>query len=179
MKKLLLVLILSLGLIGISSAEEVDTNILKLKSLNACKGCSFIGIDFGGTKISTGIVNIAGKIVGEIVTFPTKSWESPEEIFETLTRVANVCLKRSKMSLKNISGIGIGVHTVVDNSTDTLVSVDTLPVMEGFNLKDKLSEQTSLNSKLKSEYDDKVRGLEKEIKTNEKLIVQLEKNQQK
>ena len=49
MKKLLLVLILSLGLIGISSAEEVDTNILKLKSLNACKGCSFIGIDFGGS----------------------------------------------------------------------------------------------------------------------------------
>ena len=46
-------------------------------------------------------------------------------------------------------------------------------------MKDKLSEQTSLNSKLKSEYDDKVRGLEKEIKANEKLIAQLEKNQDK
>jgi uncharacterized protein YjbI with pentapeptide repeats len=48
MKKLLILLLLSLGFLGTTSAGEVETNILKLKSLNACKGCSFIGIDFGG-----------------------------------------------------------------------------------------------------------------------------------
>ena len=45
MKKLLLILILSLGLIGISSAGEVETNILKVKALNSCKDCNLQGAD--------------------------------------------------------------------------------------------------------------------------------------
>lgn len=97
-----------------------------------------IGIDFGGTKISTGIVDITGKIAGEIVTSPTKSWESSEKIFKNLIRTVDVCLKKSKSSFKSISGIGIGVPTGVGSDTDTLVSSDNLPTMEGFNLKDKL-----------------------------------------
>ena len=44
MKKLLLLLILSFLSIQ-SFAGEVETNILKLKASNACKGCSFIGAD--------------------------------------------------------------------------------------------------------------------------------------
>ena len=45
MKKLLLLILLSLGFIVTASAGEVETNILKLKASNACKGCSFIGAD--------------------------------------------------------------------------------------------------------------------------------------
>ena len=63
--------------------------------------------------------------------------------------------------------------TQVDSLTKQTIKLQS----ELDSIKDKLSEQTSLNSKLKSEYDDKVRGLEKEIKANEKLIAQLEKNQ--
>jgi len=45
MKKLLLLLILSLGFIGTTSAGEVETNILKLKALNACEGYNLQGAD--------------------------------------------------------------------------------------------------------------------------------------
>jgi len=40
MKKLLLLLLLSLGFIGSASAGEVDTNISKLKASNACVSCN-------------------------------------------------------------------------------------------------------------------------------------------
>ena len=45
MKKLLPLLILSLGFIGTTSAGEVETNILKLKALNACEGYNLQGAD--------------------------------------------------------------------------------------------------------------------------------------
>ena len=43
MKKLLLLLLLFLSLIGATFAETVETNILKLKTLNACESCNLQG----------------------------------------------------------------------------------------------------------------------------------------
>ena len=43
MKKLLLLLLLFLGLMGIASADIVETNTLKLKALNACERCNLQG----------------------------------------------------------------------------------------------------------------------------------------
>jgi hypothetical protein len=45
MKKLIIILLLSLGFIGVASAGEVETNILKLKALNACESCNLRGAD--------------------------------------------------------------------------------------------------------------------------------------
>ncbi len=45
MKKLLILLLLSFGLISTSYAGEVDTNIMKLKALNSCEGCNLTGAD--------------------------------------------------------------------------------------------------------------------------------------
>lgn len=98
-----------------------------------------IGIDLGGTKISAGIVDITGKIAGEIATFSTEAWKSPEEIFKNITKAIDLSLKKSEMSLKNITGIGIGVPTVVEGGS-ILGDSDNLPTMGGFNLKNKLLE---------------------------------------
>lgn len=68
-------------------------------------------------------------------------------------------------------------HDKYSNQVNSLTKQTIKLQTELDSFKDKLSEQTTLNSKLKSEYDDKIRGLEKEIKANEKLIAQLEKNQ--
>ena len=40
MKKLLIILFISLGFIGVAAAGEVDTNISKLKASNACVSCN-------------------------------------------------------------------------------------------------------------------------------------------
>ena len=60
MKKLLILIILCLGLIGTSSAGEVETNILKLKALNSCEMCNLVKADlseatFCNTKTPWGI----------------------------------------------------------------------------------------------------------------------------
>ena len=57
MKKLLLLLLLFLGLMGIASADIVETNTLKLKTLNACESCNLQvanlhGADLSGAKLS-------------------------------------------------------------------------------------------------------------------------------
>jgi|ETNmetMinimDraft_13_1059891.scaffolds.fasta_scaffold86141_2 uncharacterized protein YjbI with pentapeptide repeats len=43
MKKLIIILLLSLGFIGVASAGEVATNVSKLKALNACVDCNLQG----------------------------------------------------------------------------------------------------------------------------------------
>ena len=48
MKKLLILLLLSLGFMGTTSAGEVETNILKLNALNSCEGCNLQGANLSG-----------------------------------------------------------------------------------------------------------------------------------
>ena len=52
MKKILLFLILSLGLIGLTSAGDFDTNILKLKATNSCVMCNLNGANLTETDLS-------------------------------------------------------------------------------------------------------------------------------
>ena len=71
MKKLLLLLLLFLGLIGNASADIVETNTLKLKTLNACESCNLqvanlSGADLSGVNLSSADlsgVNIKGAIL--------------------------------------------------------------------------------------------------------------------
>ena len=51
MKKLLLLLLLFLGLMGIASADIVETNTLKLKALNACERCNLQGAILSRAKL--------------------------------------------------------------------------------------------------------------------------------
>ena len=52
MNKLLIILLLSLGLIGTTSAGEVDTNILKLKASESCEGCNLNGANLSWANLS-------------------------------------------------------------------------------------------------------------------------------
>ena len=52
MKKLLLLLLLFLGLIGTASADIVETNTLKLKTLNACESCNLQVANLSGADLS-------------------------------------------------------------------------------------------------------------------------------
>ena len=45
MKNIILILLLSIGFIGAASAQSVETNILKLESLNSCEDCNLSGAD--------------------------------------------------------------------------------------------------------------------------------------
>ena len=51
MKKLLILLFLSLGFIGSASGGEVDKNIKKLIKTSTCKGCNLQGADLSGVNL--------------------------------------------------------------------------------------------------------------------------------
>ena len=60
MKKLLLLLLLLLGLMDIASADNnVETNILKLKALNACEKCNLQGTNLSGADLYEAIIDSA------------------------------------------------------------------------------------------------------------------------
>ena len=63
MKKLIIILLLSLGFIGTASAGEVETNILKLKALNSCEGCNLQGGDLFRADLSG--ANLSGANLSE------------------------------------------------------------------------------------------------------------------
>ena len=63
MKKLLLLLLLFLGLIGTASADIVETNTLKLKTLNACESCNLQVANLSGADLSG--ANLSGADLSE------------------------------------------------------------------------------------------------------------------
>ena len=97
-----------------------------------------LGVDLGGTKVSAGVVDIRWKIVVEVIALSTESWKSPEKIVDNIKRATDLCLRKSRISLKNITGIGVGIPTVMKSSGAALASSDNLPTMSGFNLKSRL-----------------------------------------
>ena len=58
MKKLFLIFVLTFSIIGGVSADEVETNILKLKALNACWKCNLAGAEFPKANLEE--VNLTG-----------------------------------------------------------------------------------------------------------------------
>ena len=64
MKKILIILLLSLGFTSVTSAGEIDNNISKLKASNACVGCNLDRAylsrrDFSGANLSGAILSYA------------------------------------------------------------------------------------------------------------------------
>jgi len=51
MKNIILILLFSIGFIGAASAQSVEINILKLKSLNSCEDCILSGADLKGANL--------------------------------------------------------------------------------------------------------------------------------
>ena len=57
-KKLILILLLSLGFIGTTSAGKVETNTLKLKASNSCSSCNLKGAQLRRADLSE--ANLSG-----------------------------------------------------------------------------------------------------------------------
>ena len=98
-----------------------------------------IGIDLGGTKILTGLVN---KENGEIISSvkkKTKKDKGPQNISKKITESIQELLEESKISKKEISSVGIGAAGQVDRKNGILISAANLDCYD-LNLKEKIEE---------------------------------------
>lgn len=96
-----------------------------------------IGIDIGGTKIASGIVNEDGNVIQQVKvpSIPTDR----ESMFNQVVMCVHRLLDHSSIPLKEISGIGAGVPGKVDVTNGIAVFQNNIP-WEDFPLRDRLRE---------------------------------------
>ena len=85
-----------------------------------------LGIDLGGTKILAGVVNPYGEIVG-VAKKKTKPEGGPDAVIKRILDTASEALDEAKVTLKSISGVGIGAPGPVDYQTGVVYSAPNLP----------------------------------------------------
>ncbi len=85
-----------------------------------------IGIDLGGTKILTGIVN---KKTGEVISFikkKTKKDKGAEKIVQKIINSINEVLENSQINPSEIDNIGIGVAGQIDREKGIIINAPNI-----------------------------------------------------
>ncbi len=98
----------------------------------------YVGVDFGGTTITAGMVNKAGDTLA-INTVSTGRDRRPDEIFDTICGVvADVSRGYTP------DAVGLGVPCPAGPGTDRLDMIENIPAMEGYPLRSKAEERLGL-----------------------------------
>ncbi|GMA51636.1 N-acylmannosamine kinase [Alicyclobacillus contaminans] len=101
----------------------------------------YIGVDLGGTKICTGLMNEAGELL-HVVECPTRATEGPKAVLQRI--VDSVRSIRCAEPELPVSGIGIGAPGPLNPHTGTLHNPPNLPGWDGLPLREWVHEATGL-----------------------------------
>lgn len=96
-----------------------------------------VGVDFGGTKVLAGVVNVeTGEIAGE-AKVRTSLFDTGDALMARIYEVVDGALKDAGMKAKDVTGIGVGIAGQVDAQRGLLIgtanlsrSVVNLPMAE-------------------------------------------------
>jgi glucokinase len=91
-----------------------------------------LGIDIGGSKIMTGIVDREGNIIGKTITIPTMANEPPPQILNRIYDAVEVVLMSAKLQRDHLSGIGLGVPGPLDIKNGRILDPWQLPTLQNF-----------------------------------------------
>ena len=84
-----------------------------------CKNMYRLGIDLGGTNIVAGVVNKEYKIISK-ASCKTQVPRPESEICDSMAEVALKAIDKAKLTLDDISSIGIGVPGAVNPKTGVI-----------------------------------------------------------
>lgn len=85
-----------------------------------------LGIDLGGTKILAAVVDANGQIVG-MAKKKTKGELGPDGVIKRIVDTASNALDVAKVSLKAVTGAGVGAPGPIDYETGMVYSAPNLP----------------------------------------------------
>jgi len=98
------------------------------------------GIDLGGTKIQTAVIDADGKVVGE-AREPTPTDGGPEDVAEAMAKALREAAESADVETSELAGVGVGSPGDANEKTGVVSSAKNLPDWEGsFPLGEKLSE---------------------------------------
>jgi len=85
-----------------------------------------VGVDFGGTKIAAGVVNLkTGQLVG-VAKKKTRLAHEQDDIVKRLLAVVDESLQEAGISIEQISGIGIGAAGMIDREKGMILAAFNL-----------------------------------------------------
>lgn len=85
-----------------------------------------IGVDFGGTKVLAAVVNVKnGEVKGECKV-ATSAFDTGEALMERIYEVVDGAVKDAKVSIKDCTGIGVGIAGQVDVENGLLIGTANL-----------------------------------------------------
>src|SRR5215472_7107906 len=87
-----------------------------------------VGVDLGGTKILAGVFSHSIELIGT-AKVSTKSQRGVEKVVERIARCVQDAVDEADLSMKQVTGVGIGAPGSVDFDTGTVVFA---PNMEGW-----------------------------------------------
>ena len=87
-----------------------------------------VGVDLGGTKILSGVFSHSIELIGT-AKVSTKSQRGVEKVVERIARCVQDAVDEADLSMKQVTGVGIGAPGSVDFDTGTVVFA---PNMEGW-----------------------------------------------
>jgi glucokinase len=106
------------------------------------------GIDLGGTKIQTAIVDAGGKVTGE-ARHPTPTEGGPEDVAAAMATALREAAEDAGVETSELAGVGVGSPGDADEKTGIVSAARNLPGWEGkFPLADTLKDALGTEVKI-------------------------------
>ncbi len=103
-----------------------------------------VGVDFGGTKIRTGLVK--GNKLQKVIEIPTGPIKERDIIVDKIISTIDYVI--SDINKRDISGIGVGVPGVVNRKKGSIVNLTNIPGFGNFKLSKTLKKKFNLKVRL-------------------------------
>ena len=97
-----------------------------------------IGIDLGGTKITTAIADFTGELI-EKTTLATGAKEGEEEVMKRIIQSVEMVMEASGLLIEEVGAIGIGSPGPINSETGAIITTPNLP-FKNFSLTKPLEE---------------------------------------
>ncbi|WP_024615922.1 ROK family protein [Clostridium sp. Ade.TY] len=91
-----------------------------------------VGVDLGGTKISTALADLAGNVLAQSI-IPTNAHEGEERVLERIIKSVQTVISEGEINLDEVKGIGIGSPGPLDSRKGIIITTPNLP-FSNFNL---------------------------------------------
>ncbi|PWK16406.1 ROK family protein [Tumebacillus permanentifrigoris] len=102
-----------------------------------------IGVDIGGTKIAIGLVDEAGRVIGQHV-LPTHLDNSPSVMVQQIAERIDDLLLAAEVTLEQVRGIGVGAPGPLDVKKGVFLCPPNLPTWHNYPLLEDLQSRYSV-----------------------------------
>jgi len=102
-----------------------------------------VGVDLGGTKLAVGVVDAAGKIVGETITYDHRG-RSEEIVLGMIARNLDAALASASADRREVKGVGVLFPGHIRWPEGVTLTSSNLPGFKGFPLRARMEELLDL-----------------------------------